>query len=69
MQITLYNAMVVDHLVNIPAKYIVLAFGDLEYNDGQVESSFTKVGGRRRCEASITRYLINKVCELMHSIA
>lgn len=69
MQITLYNAMVLVHIVNIPAKYIVLALGDLEYNDGQVENSFTKVGGRKRCEALITRYIINKVCELMHSIA
>lgn len=40
-------AMVLDHLVVFPVKYIVLAFGDLEYNGVQVESSFNKEGWER----------------------
>lgn len=65
----LHNLMALDHLVNIPAKYIVLAFGDLEYNGGQVESSFTKVGGGKECEALATRFLVNRVCELTRRTA
>lgn len=65
----LQNAMALDHFVNIPAKHIVLAFGDLEYNGGQVESSFNTVGGERGCETLIARFLVNKVCEFTRSIA
>ena len=35
----LQNAMTLDYLPNIPEKYTIPAFGDLEYRSGQVESS------------------------------
>lgn len=41
----LQNATALDHLVNIPTKFIVLAFGDLEYNGGQLKNSFKQAGG------------------------
>ena len=54
----LQNAMALDCLVNIPAKCIVLALGDVEYHDGQVEISFSTRGGGRGCETLIARFLV-----------
>lgn len=65
----LQNAMFLNHLVNTSAKYIMMAFGDLKYNGAQVESSFNKVNWGREMWILITTFLVDRVCELISSIA
>lgn len=59
----LQNATTLDHLVNIPAEYIIIACGDVEYHDGQVENSVSAGDRRRRREILIARFLVKRSCE------